>query len=144
MRSLKDLASQVMISLGVLGLSLAAVLSVTRRAFFFPDNFADHVAASLADPRVSSFAASRLTDVVLEQNPDLTAFRPLVLATAQMAVSSEGFRALARTSARAAHASVFSEGGRAVIVSIPDVGVLLRSALAKANPALAQKIPERA
>ena len=144
MRSLKDVASPLMTSLGVLALSLAAMLSVTLRAFFLPDHVADHVAASLADPRVSSFAASRLTDVVLRQNPDLTAFRPVVLGTAQAAVSSEGFRALARTSARAAHTSVFSEGGRDVIVSIPDVGVLLRSALAKANPALAQKVPERA
>ena len=135
--------SRLLISLGVVLVSLSAVSSVTRRAVLFPDNFADHLAASLADPRVAAFAADRMTDAVLEKNPDLIAFRPVVLATARGAVSTSGFQALVRAGARSAHASLFSERGRSVILSVPDVGVLLRSALAKANPGLAAKVPPR-
>jgi len=140
---IRRVAAELLISLGVILLSLAAVLSVARRALLFPDNFADHLASSLADPRVASFAADRITDGVLKANPDLTAFRPLILGTARGAVSSSSFQALVRTAARSAHASLFTQGGRNVILSVPDVGVLLKSALAHANPALAEKVPSR-
>ncbi len=132
-----------MITLGVLAFALGAILSVARRALFYPDAFAQRLADSLADPRVAAFAADRVASAVVKQEPDLTAFRPLIAATARGAVSSAGFRALVRTAARTAHAGLFSEGGRTVIVSVPDVGVLLRGALEKANPALAEKVPAR-
>lgn len=137
----RRLAAELLISLGVVLVALSAVLSVARRALFFSDNFADHVATSLADPRVAAFAADRITDGVLEANPDLTAFRPLIVATARGAVGTESFQALVRTAARTAHANLFSERGQRVILSVPDVGVLLKSALANASPALAQKVP---
>jgi hypothetical protein len=140
---LRRVASDLLISVGVLLLGASALLSVARRAVFFSDNFADHVVSSLEDPRVASFVADRITDAVLEANPDLTAFRPLILVTARGAVATPSFQALVRTAARSAHASLFSERGQSVILSVPDVGILLKSALASANPALAAKVPER-
>jgi hypothetical protein len=139
----RGVAAELLISLGILALAVSAMSSVARRALFFSDNFANHVAASLKDPRVASFVADRITNAILKENPDLTAFRPLILATTHGAVASTPFQALMRTAARSAHASLFSETGRDVIVSVPDVGVLLSSALSKANPSLAQKIPAR-
>jgi hypothetical protein len=137
----RRLAAELLITLGVVLITLSAILSVARRAVLFSDNFADHLASSLADPRVAAFAADRIADGVLKANPDLTAFRPLIVATARGAVGTESFQALVRTAARTAHANLFSERGRRVILSVPDVGVLLKSALANANPALAQKVP---
>jgi hypothetical protein len=136
-------AADVLITLGVVALGLGAVSSVARRALFDTDAFAERIDASLEDTRVAAFVADRLTDALITQSPDLTAFRPLIAGTARGMVSTSGFRAVARTTARTAHAALFSEGGRTVIVSVPDVGVLLRSALAKANPALADKVPVR-
>jgi hypothetical protein len=141
MSYLRRVAAELLISLGVVLLSLSAVLSVARRALLFSDNFADHLASSLADPRVAAFTADRIAEAVLKANPDLTAFRPLILATARGAVSTPPFQALVRTAARSAHASLFSERGRRVILSVPDAGLLLKSALANANPALAEKVP---
>jgi hypothetical protein len=140
---IKGVAAELLISVGILALCLAAILSVARRALLYPDAFAERLASSLADPRVASFVADRLTDAVIREDPDLTAFRPFILATARGAVSSTSFQALVRTTARAAHASLFSEGGRSVIVSVPDVGVLLKSALAKSNPAIAERVPAK-
>jgi hypothetical protein len=142
-RYLRRVAAELLISLGVLLLALSATLSVARRAPFFPESFADHLASSLADPRVAAFAADRITDAVLKANPDLTAFRPLIVATARGAVASPSFQALVRPAARSAHANLFSERGRRVLLSVPDVGVLLKSALANANPALAARVPPR-
>jgi hypothetical protein len=137
----KGVAAELLISIGVLALSLAAILSVGRRALLFPDAFSERLAGSLADPRVSSFVADRLTGAIVRQDPDLTGFRPLILGTINGAVSSSSFQAIVRATARAAHASLFSQGGRSVIVSVPDVGVLLKNALARTNPTLAAKVP---
>ena len=139
----RRLAAHVLISLGVLAFSLAALLGVARRALFYPDAFAERVASSLADPRVADFVADRTATAVLAKEPDLTAFRPLIVATARGAVSSSAFQSLVRTTARTAHAGLFAEGTRTVIVSVPDVGVLLRSALARTSPSVAERVPVR-
>jgi len=136
-------ATHALITFGVAAFALAAVVSVTRRALFYPEAFAQRAADSLTDPRVSAFVADRAAGAVVQRAPDLTAYRPLIAATARVGVSSEGFRALVRTTARAAHAGVFTAGGRTIIVSVPDVGVFLKGALAQANPALAEKVPAR-
>jgi ethanolamine utilization microcompartment shell protein EutS len=140
---LRRVAADLLITLGVVALGLGAIVSVARRALFYPDAFAERLTASLSDSRVASFVADRMAAAVVKQDPDLTAFRPLIAATARGAVSSSSFQALVRATARTTHASLFSEGGRTVIVSVPDVGVLLRSALARANPAMAAKVPPR-
>jgi hypothetical protein len=139
----RSAVADLLISLGVVALSLAAMVSVARRALFYPDAFADRLTASLDDPRVAAFVADRMTDAVIAQQPDLTAFRPLIVATARGAVLSSSFQALVRAAARTAHVGLFSEGGRTMIVSVPDVGVVLRSALQRADPALAEKVPPR-
>jgi len=133
-------------AIGLLGVVLLAgglALGHFRRGLFDDRAFADGVARSLDDPRVAAFVASRITDEVLRYSPDLTAFRPLVLGATQGIVSSRAFQSVARTTARTAHAAAFSEGGRDVLLTVDDAGVLLRSALASANPDLAAKIPDR-
>ena len=108
MSRINGIAAEVLISVGILALTLAAVLSVARRALLYPDAFADRLASSLADPRVASFVADRLTGAVIREDPDLTAFRPFILATARGAVSSTSFQALVRTTARPAPAATVS------------------------------------
>jgi hypothetical protein len=132
--------------LGLTGLVLIwanALLIDATRGIFRADAFASRAAASLGDPRVSAFVAEKITDGIVAQSPDLTAVRPLILGTANGLVQSEPFRAAVRTALRTAHRSVFSEGGQEMLLSVPDVGILVKSALAGASPQLAAKIPER-
>jgi len=140
---LKEHAANLLITLGVVALTLGAIVSVVRRALFYPDAFSQRLVESLADPRVAAFVADRAAGAVVKKEPDLLAFRPLIVATARGVCTSEGFQALVRSAARTAHAGLFSSGGRTVILSVPDVGVLVKSALAQANPALAEKVPVR-
>ena len=130
----------VCIVLGAVGLLVGALLHDAAR-LLEPDVFADRVAASLADERVAAVAAERLTDAVLAQQRDLTAVRPLILAAARDVVGSRTFQGVARTAARRAHAALFSEVGQSVVLSIPDLEVVLRGALA-ASPSLAGSIPD--
>ena len=129
-----------LIVLGALGLLLGALLHDAAR-LLQPDAFADRVAASLADRRVAEVAAEHLTDAVLAQQRDLTAVRPLILAAATDVVGSSAFRGVARVTARRAHAVLFSGVGQSVVLSIPDLEVVLRGALA-GSPSLAQAMPD--
>ncbi len=129
----------VAIVIGAILLLLGALLSDASR-LLEPDAFADRVAASLEDERVAAFVAERITDAVLAQQRDLTAFRPLIVAGARDVVGSDAFRGVARTAAREVHGAFFSKTGRSVILSVPDLEIVLRSALA-GSPAIAEAIP---
>jgi hypothetical protein len=122
---------------------LGALLAVMGRNFFRAESFGDRAADSLDDPRLATFVADRITNIVVAQSPDLIAARPIILGTVQGLVSSPPFRALVRQAARRAHAAIFSTQSRQVVLAVPDVEVLLRSALAHASPQMAAKIPER-
>ena len=86
--------------------------------------------------------AERIADEVIAQRRDLMAYRPLLVGTARAVVSSEPFRAGFRRAAQSAHAALFSQSAERVALSVPDLGVLVRSALAH-DPALAARIPAR-
>jgi hypothetical protein len=66
-----------------------------------------------------------------------------VAAVATATVSSHPFQRAIQASIKSAVAAVLSERSSKVALSTPDLGVLFRSALSQANPALAEKIPPR-
>ncbi len=110
------------------------------RVVFDARTFAARAAASLGDPGVAQYAAERIADEVIARKRDVISFRPLLIATARSVVSSEAFRAGLRRALQGAHATFFSTGAKQVALSIPDVGVLVRSALAN-DPNLAARVP---
>jgi hypothetical protein len=137
--SARSLLAGACIALGAVLLLAGAVLTDAAR-LLRPDVFADRVAASLSDARVADFTAARLTEAVLARDRDLTAYRPLLLAASRDVVRSDAFRGLVRAAARRTHAAAFSGLGRGMVLSVPDVEVVLRGALAGA-PAVASAVP---
>ena len=125
---------------GSVAIWLAFIVGGAARGIIRPDPFARRLAGALSDPRVSGYVAARITDAIIEQRPNLVSVRSIIEPSVATVVSSAPFRAVVRTSARAAHRSLF-ESGKNVVLSLPDVAVLVRSALARANPELASKIP---
>jgi hypothetical protein len=112
------------------------------RVIFQPRPFAARAALSLGDPRVATYVAERIADEAVAQRRDLMAYRPLLVGTARAVVSSEAFRAGFQRTAEGAHALVFSQGAERLALSVPDIGVLVRSALAH-DPALVARIPPK-
>ena len=123
--------------------ALGAVGFTLSRSAFDAVAFGDRAAASLSDPRVATYAADRITDAVLAQSPDLTAVRPLILGVAEGLATSDPMRGVVRAAARSAHRALLAEGTRQVVLSVPDVGILLRGAFERASPELAKQIPDR-
>jgi hypothetical protein len=93
------------------------------------------------DPRVAAYVAARITDAIVAQRPNLVSVRSVIQPAVTGVVASAPFRAVVRTSARAAHRSLFESAARNVVMSLPDVSVLVRGALANVNPDLAAKLP---
>lgn len=120
-----------------------AVLFVAARSLFDAQVFGERAARSLSDPGVAAYAAELVTRSVVRSRPDLIAVRPLILASANSIVSARPFGALVGAAATRAHEAAFSEGGRRVILSVPDLEVLVRDALKQASPELAAKIPKQ-
>ena len=135
------MGARLMGFLGLVLLFLSAVLMDVTHGLFNADDYANRVASSLGDERVSGFVAEQITDVLIDRRPNLTAVRPLIVGTADGLVGSTPFRALARTALTSAHQAFFSQTGEDVLLSVPDVGVLVQSALGGMNPELAAKIP---
>ena len=140
-QSWRSVAAGITGTLGVLLILTGGLLTLGNRAVFNSDFFSDHVASSLKDPRVASYLAGQITDAVVEKNEDLILVRPLIEGTAQVVVSSQPFRAIFRTAVKQSHQLMVSEGGHDILLSLSDVGVILKNALAS-QPTLAEKIPD--
>ena len=132
--------SAILLIAGSVGIWLAFIVGGAARGIIRPDPFARRLAGALSDERVSRYVAARITDAIVDQRPNLVSVRSIIEPSVGTVVASAPFRAVVRTSARAAHRSLF-ESGKNVVLSLPDVAVLVRSALARANPELASKIP---
>ncbi len=139
----RDAAASVLLGVGVLLTTLGIVLVDVRQALLTPDGLSRRAGVALADPRVSAFLADRATNLVLAAQPDLTAFRPVIAAVASATVSSHAFQKAMQVSVRSAAAALTKEGTSNVALSVPDLGILLRSAVAQGNPSLAERIPPR-
>ena len=140
---MRHLLARVLILAGATCAGLGAVGTTLSRSVFDPVAFGDRAAASLSDPRVADYAADRITRALLSERPDLTAVRPLLLGAARGLAQSDPMRGVVRTAARSAHQALFAEGTRQVALSVPDAGILLRSAFERVSPELGEQIPER-
>jgi hypothetical protein len=125
---------------GAVLLAAGTIHLYADRVIFDGPTFGARAALSLGDPRVAGYAAERIADETIAQRRDLMAYRPLLVGTARAIVSSEAFRAGFRRAAQGAHAALFSERAERVALSVPDLSLLVRSALAH-DPALAARIP---
>ena len=135
--------ARLLLGLGVVLTALGALARDAARGILNGDAMADRTAASLSDPRVSAFVADRLTNAILAEKPDLVAFRPIIAATAAGLVETAPFRGIVRSAVRTAHRSAVSTTGQRVLLSLPDVGVLVQSAVQSMSPEAADKIPPR-
>jgi hypothetical protein len=113
------------------------------RVLLRDESFADRVAASLDDPAVGEFVALRLTDVIIAQQPDLTALRPILVVVTRGIVTSAPFRALMRPTVRKAHQALLSRTTENILLAVPDARILVQNALQSAGGAGAQRLPAR-
>ena len=134
-------AHTLLVVTGATLIFLTTIVVLTARGILDPDQFARRLARSLGDGRVAGYVAGQVTDGIVAARPDLISVRPILESPVRAVVGSEPFRAVVRTSARSAHYSLFESKGQRVVLALPDISVLVRSALRQASPELAAKLP---
>lgn len=137
----KSRLATLLLILGLLITGTTAIVAYLARTVLDEEAFSSRVVDALQRPAASAYVAQRIADGVVAANRDLTGIKPVIATFAQAMVNSSAFQALVQRAAREAHHVLFSEGAENVMLSVPDVGVLLRGTLETVSPELAKKVP---
>jgi hypothetical protein len=137
----RSLAARVLVVLACVVLLLALIAGYARLAVVDSDQFANRATAALRDDSVKTLIAERITDdVVLRNEADLLAARPIIQSVAEEIVGGRAFTALFRVAVRDVHRAVFNRDKNTVTLTVGDVGTVLAAALEKLRPSLANQL----
>jgi hypothetical protein len=121
--------------------TLALVVGYVRLAAIDSNQFADRAAAALRDDNVKSLVATEITDrLILRNQADLTAVRPLIQSAAEGIVGGGAFNKVFRAGVRDVHAALFNREQATLTLTVADIGTIISAALEQLNPALARKV----
>jgi hypothetical protein len=121
----------------------ATATSYAWLALFDADRFVDRATAALDDQGVRAAIAERVTDdVVLRQEPDLLAARPLVASAVAGVIGGDAFASLFRRGVRDVHRAVFHADRNTVTLTLVDVGIVASEAARRLAPAQAAQLED--
>ena len=127
--------------LASLAIVLALVVAYARHAAVNSDQFANRATVALRDDSVRSLIAQKLTDeVILKNQADLIAARPIIESVASDVVGGRAFTNLFRKAVRDVHRALFKRDQNTVTLTIADVGAVLAAALEQVRPQLAREL----
>src|SRR5690242_16581981 len=127
--------------LAAIAVAFALVAGYARHAAVNSDQFANRATVALRDDSVRSLIAQKLTDeVVLRNEADLLAARPLIESALAGVVGGRAFGGLFRSAVRDVHRAVFERDQRTVTLTVADVGTVLAAALQRFRPSLAREV----
>ncbi len=135
--------SDALAALGSVALLLAVATGYVQRAVANSDQFADRATAAMRDDGVSGLLAERITDdLVLRQEPDLIAARPIIQSALSGVMDSGGFTSLFRAGVRDVHRAVFDRSRDTVTPTVADVGTVAAAAVERLRPSLARELSD--
>ena len=124
-------------------LLLFTLTGYARRALFNSDQFANRAAATLQNDSVRNVVAQRVTDeLVLKNEADLLAARPLIQSAVAGIVGSSAFRSLFDRAVRDVHRAIFHGDQNTATLALADVGTVAGAALEKLQPTVAAKLEQ--
>jgi hypothetical protein len=139
----RPLAARVLVVLACVVLALALVAGYVRLTVIDSDQFANRATAALRDDSVKSLIAQKITDeVVLKNQADLLAARPIIESVASEIVGGRAFTSLFRAAVRDVHRAVFNRDRNTVTLTVGDVGTVLAAAVQKLRPSLAKQLED--
>jgi hypothetical protein len=138
----RSLATALVVLASLL-LLVATLSGYARRALFEPQQFADRATATLDDSSVRTLIGDRVTDrVVLRQNADLLAARPLIASAISGVVGGRAFGSLFHRAALDAHRAVFEHDENTVTLTVADIGTVAAAAIRVVRPSLARDLED--
>jgi len=133
--------ARTLVVLASVAMVLALVAGYARRTVVDSDQFANRATAALNDDNVKSLVADKITDdVVLKNQQDLLAARPIIQSVASGIVGSRAFTGLFRSAVRDVHRALFDRDEHTVTLTVADVGTVLAAAIQQVRPSLARQV----
>ena len=139
----RTLATFGLAAIAGLAVLLALVLGYASRAFFDSDQFANRASVALSDQAVADRVATKVADELVEGDPNLIAFRPVLEGVVSGVVRSGAFQGVFRAGVRDLHRAVFDGDTGTLTLTLVDIGATLRGVLQAVQPKLAAKIPAK-
>jgi hypothetical protein len=137
----RAIAARVLVVLASVTIVLALVAGYARQSAVNSDQFANRATAALRDDSVRTLIAQKITDeVVLRNQADLLAARPLIESVTSEIVGGRAFTGLFRKAVRDVHRALFKRDENTVALTIPDIGTVLAAALVQVRPSLARDL----
>ena len=137
----RAVGARVLVVLAAIVAALALVAGYARHAAVNSNQFANRATVALRDDSVRTLIAERVTDeVVLKNEADLLAARPIIESAVSGVVGGRAFSSLFRSAVRDVHRAVFERDERTVTLTIADVGTVLAAALQRFRPSLAREV----
>jgi hypothetical protein len=131
-------------ALAAVALLLSVLALYANRVLFDSDQFANHVGAAVEEPAVKAEIGRRITDGIVEAQPDLVGVRPIIDGVAAGVVGTRAFNDLLRAAVRDVHRALFKQDENTVTLTVSDVGVVVSAALERFAPKVARQIRGRA
>ena len=130
-----------LVVLATILLVLATLAGYARHTLVNSDQFASRAADTLRDQSVRNLIAERVTDeLVLRQQADLLAARPLIESALSNLVGGSAFRSLFLRGVRDVHRAVFDRDQNTLTLTLADVGSVAAAAVEKFQPKLAAQM----
>ena len=137
----RRIGARALVVLASLALLLALVAAYARQTTVDSDQFANRATVALHDDAVRSLIAQKVTDeVVLKNEEDLLAARPIIESVASEIVGGRAFTGLWRRAVRDIHRALFKRDKNTVTLTVADVGTVLAAALEQVRPSLAHEL----
>jgi hypothetical protein len=137
----RQLTARTLVVAAALVVALALVAQYARWSVISSDQFANRAAVALRDDSVRSLVAERVTDqLVLSNQADLLAARPIIEGLTSEVVGSRAFGSIFRAAVRDVHRALFKRDQNTVTLTVADVGTVLAAALEKVRPSLAKDL----
>jgi hypothetical protein len=137
----RQLLARTLVVLASVSIVLALVVGYVRHAAVNSDQFANRATVALRDESVNSLVAEKITDeLVLKNQENLLAARPIIESVASSVVGSRAFTNLFRSAVRDVHRAVFDRNKDTVTLTIADVGTVIAAGLEQVRPSLAKQV----
>jgi hypothetical protein len=131
----------VALCLGTVLLLVGAVAGVVHHEVLDADRFAAHADAVRTDPDVARELGVLLTDRLLEEQPDLVAYRPLIETAATALVSSRTIGPLVRSGLAPLYDTLVLGEPDPTVLRLADVAAVLVAAVTALAPRVAVAVP---
>jgi hypothetical protein len=139
----RRIVATVLVVLTSVLLTAATLAGYARRALFDADQFADRSTATLQDSSVRTLIGDEVTDrVVLRNQADLLAARPIIASAISGIVGGGAFRSLFHRAALDVHRAVFQRDENTITLTLADVGTVAGGALQTLRPKLAAQVQD--